>query len=59
MFEYDICRCGNPDQCPLKNQCERAKPVPAGIYTVSLFYEEGKDCEYFWKRDDTDAEQEY
>lgn len=49
MFEYDICVCGNADLCPRKNECKRAvKPV--GIYTASLFYEEGKECEYFWEK---------
>lgn len=50
MFEYDICVCGNADLCPHKNECKRAvKPV--GIYTASLFYEEGKECEYFWEKE--------
>ena len=49
MFEYDICVCGNADLCPRKNECKRAvKPI--GIYTAALFYEEGKECEYFWKK---------
>jgi len=23
MFEYDICLCGNPEKCPLKDICLR------------------------------------
>jgi len=56
MFEYDICRCWNAELCPLKNQCERAKPAPPGIYTVSSFYKEGEECEYFWKIKDAEVQ---
>lgn len=50
MFEDDICRCWNSDLCPRKDQCERAKRGGPGIYTVSSFYEEDKECEYFMER---------
>ena len=46
MFEYDICRCGNSEECPRKNECERAKRV-IGICTMSLFYTGEDECEYF------------
>ena len=49
MFEYDYCFCGNAASCPHKNQCKRAESKP-GIHTYSLFYEEGKECEYFWRK---------
>ena len=50
MFEYDICLCGNADQCPHKDNCKRAEEHGPGIYTVSLFYQEDKECEYFWEK---------
>ena len=50
MFEYDICFCGNAASCPHKDQCKRAEKRGPGIYTMSLFYQEGKECEYFWKK---------
>lgn len=49
MFEYDICYCGNNENCPLKDDCVRAQSRPAGIYTISLFYQADKNyCEYFY-----------
>ena len=56
MFEYDICRCGNADSCPHKNDCKRAEKHGSGIYTVSLFYKDGQECEYFWKKVNKDEE---
>ena len=50
MFENDICLCGNAANCPHKNECKRAGKHGPGIYTVALFYEEGKECEYFMKK---------
>jgi len=52
MEEYkwiinDVCLCGNKENCPNKDNCKRAAKRKAGIYTVSLFYEEGKECEYY------------
>lgn len=47
LFEDDICMCGNPDNCPDKNRCERAATRKPGIYSFALFYEEGKECKYF------------
>ena len=55
MFEYDYCFCGNAVSCPLKDQCKRAESKP-GIHTYSLFYEEGKECEYFWKKEEVDPD---
>ena len=46
MFEDYLCRCGNADECPHKEECERAKRV-AGICTMSLFYTGEDKCEYF------------
>ena len=51
MFEYDISFCGNKENCPNKDKCERAKKLPPGIYTFSLFYEEGKECENFIEKE--------
>ena len=51
MFEYDYCFCGNTDQCPHKDECKRAEKV-VGIHSYSFFYEEGKECKNFWKKDD-------
>lgn len=52
MFEDDICYCGNSEECPHKNKCRRAKmPAKAGIYTMSLFYNDNvnkENCEYFY-----------
>ena len=48
MFEYDLCRCGNANKCPSKDECERARvDLPAGIYTYSDFYNENRECEYY------------
>ena len=47
MFEYDICMCGNASSCPHKETCKRAQNHGPGIYTVSLFYEKNKECEYY------------
>jgi len=46
MFEYDICLCGNPEKCPLKDICLRNQHR-VGINTYSLFYAENQNCEYF------------
>lgn len=46
MFEVCLCRCGNADECPHKEECERAKRV-VGICTMSLFYTGDDECEYF------------
>ena len=57
MFEYDICRCGNAGLCPHIEECERARQLPPGIYTISDFYKENEECEYFMKRrDDNEKE---
>lgn len=47
-IDDDICLCGNADKCPNKENCLRngAKKKP-GIYTISLFYQENKECEYY------------
>ena len=50
-YDDDICFCGNADLCPHKDQCKRAERRGPGIYTMSLFYEEGKECEYFWEKE--------
>ena len=47
MFDYDICLCGNMDQCPYKDDCLRAEKPGPGIYTMSLFYQKDKECEYY------------
>lgn len=47
MFENDICKCGNADLCPRKDDCRRAQKV-IGIYTASNFYKNEEKCEYFW-----------
>ena len=55
MFEFDICLCGNNENCPDRENCLRAMKRGAGIFTISDFYsarEEGKDCPYFFKRED-------
>ena len=57
MFEYDICLCGNASSCALKDKCKRAEKHGPGIYTVSLFYEEGKECEYFLEKKVKDNEE--
>ena len=49
MLDIDICLCGNKDKCPKKNTCRRAQNFGPGIYTISYFYKEGKDCKYYWK----------
>ena len=51
FFDDDICFCANPEHCPHKDECARAKSVK-GIHTYSLFYDEDKDedCEYFIKK---------
>lgn len=57
MFEDDICRCGNPDLCPRKNECKRAEKPGPGVYTMSYFYQyDGKECKYFWKKVDKNEE---
>lgn len=54
MFEFDICLCGNKEDCPKKDTCLRAINVKAGIYTYSLFYIRGTDCkEYIDKNEYT------
>lgn len=58
MFEDDICKCGNPDKCPKKGECLRATPHGPGIYTMSMFYTENKECEYFLKRKGADKNAE-
>jgi hypothetical protein len=50
FFDDDICLCGNSDSCPYKNECLRAERRGPGIFTVSLFYQEDKECEYFIKK---------
>lgn len=47
MFELDFCLCGNSDQCPHKSECKRAGNYGPGIFTMSLFYKENEECEYF------------
>ena len=48
MFEYDICFCGNKEECPLKMTCRRAQSHGIGIHTYSNFYnEEDEKCEYY------------
>ena len=49
LFEEDICKCGNADECPNKDICLRGKKTTKpGIYTVALFYDEkNKECKYF------------
>ena len=50
MFEFDICLCGNNENCPDRENCLRATRRKTGIFTVSDFYsirEEEKDCKYF------------
>ena len=56
MFEFDICLCGNKDECPQKDTCLRAQPVPPGIYTYSLLYNGGSNCRDYIeiKRKDVD-----
>lgn len=49
FFDDDICLCGNADNCPNKDRCRRAEKK-IGIHTYSLFYEEGKECEYFFEK---------
>ena len=51
MFDYDICLCGNGENCPKKEECKRyvlTKKVGPGVYTYSLFYNEKKECEDFY-----------
>lgn len=48
MFEYDICLCGNAEECPHKETCQRAMKHGPGIYTVSNFYEEKDTCDYYY-----------
>ena len=51
MFEYDICVCGNSDQCPYRKECRRAEKR-VGIYTCSNFYNaENDECEYFLEKE--------
>lgn len=52
FIDEDICMCGNAAECPLKEDCRRYRPKKPGIYTMSLFYEEGKECEHFLERRD-------
>ena len=47
MFNDDICLCGNKEDCPNKDTCRRAKSHGSGIYTISLFYQKDKECEYY------------
>lgn len=53
MFEFDICLCGNNEDCPYRRECLRAtKKIGPGIYTISNFYDREKDeCEYFIGKD--------
>ena len=48
MFEFDICLCGNNQECPDKDKCLRAIKR-TGINTVSDFYSirEKDKCKYF------------
>lgn len=50
MFEYDYCFCGNSNDCPHEHECKRAVKI-VGIHTYSDFYKEGKECEYFWRKE--------
>ena len=47
MFEFDICLCGNKEKCPKKDTCLRAINPGPGIYTMSLFFVNGTDCENY------------
>ena len=53
MFEFDICLCGNGDECPYSKECLRgSKRMGTGIYTISNFYDPNSDeCEYFIEKD--------
>lgn len=53
MFEFDICLCGNGDECPYHKECLRgSKKMGTGIYTISNFYDPNSDeCEYFIEKD--------
>ena len=49
FFNDDICFCVNAKECPHKDTCRRADSKP-GIHTYSNFYEEGKECDNYWKK---------
>ena len=47
MIDFDICLCGNKEECPYKDTCLRAINPPPGIYTYSLFYNKDKKCDEY------------
>jgi hypothetical protein len=47
MIDFDICLCGNKEECPYKDTCLRAINPPPGIYTYSLFYNKDKECDEY------------
>lgn len=54
-FRYDICFCGNGNDCPKKEEClrtmsneEKNEVVDLKIrYSVASFYNENEDCKNF------------
>ena len=49
-FDDDYCFCGNPENCPKKEECKRAIKKTR-IHTYSLFYKENEECKYFMKKE--------
>ena len=53
---YDITWCTNSKKCNHKD-CRRIiskRPKNLGCwYSISDFYEEGKECKHYWKEDNT------
>ena len=50
----DITMCFNPQMCPKKHTCYRFT-APPSMYTYqsyALFYQEGKECDHYWKTEE-------
>lgn len=47
----DITKCEEL-KCKLKETCYRYTSKPSYHQAYSTFYEEGKDCDYYWPNDE-------
>jgi len=50
LFDEDYCLCGNPGECPLKDQCKRAERK-VGIHSYANFYAKNESCEHFYMKE--------
>ena len=50
---YDITLCNNSNKCNHKDCRRIISKKPKNLnrwYSISDFYEEGKECKYYWKK---------